>query len=217
VVPIAVSYALSQGSLHLFSSRYLVIAVPPLLLLAAMGAMTIRWRSIRVMVTLGLCVLALQAVPFYYRSAQVEDWNSATFWVEQHYRSGDGLVCYDNAVEQGCQVSVEYYLHAYPGAAHFTADAPGAFSWTTFRSEQPNDAVDPAVLATYGMKHTRLFFIVGRLPDKHAALLALRAQHWLDSHYHLFAQIVTRTVTVRLYITEQVGASNVAGNSGGMS
>jgi hypothetical protein len=29
----------------------------------------------------------------------------------------------------------------------------------------------------------------------------MAAQQWLDSHYHLVDQIVTRTVTIRLYAT----------------
>src|SRR6266700_3108443 len=146
-------------------------------------------------------ILALYAVPYYYKSAQVEDWNSASFWVEQHYQPGDGLVCYDNATQQGCQVSLEYYLHAYPSAAHFSADAPGAFSWASFGSADPEAAVNPAVLAVFATKHPHIFFIVGRLPDNTAALQARYAQLWLDKHYHFITQIVTRTVAVRLYIT----------------
>ena len=201
VVPVIVSFAISHGPIHLFSSRYLVIVVPPLLLLVTMGLSLMHWRVLQALLTVGLCLLALQSVPFYYRSAQVEDWNKATFWIEHQYHPGDGLVCYDNAVEQGCQISVEYYLHAYPSAAHFTADAPGIFSWSAFGSAHPDDAVNPAVLAAFGANHTRLFFIIGRVPDAKSALLARQAQHWLDSHYQLYAQLVTRTVTVRLYIT----------------
>lgn len=200
-VPIVTSFAISQGPVHLFSSRYLVTVVPPLMLLVALGITTLRWHFMRIVLTIGLLLLALQSVPLYYRSAQVEDWNSASFWIEQHYQAGDGLVCYDNAVEQGCQISVQYYLDAYPGAAHFTADTPGAFSWTTFRSANPEAAVDPAVLSTFSAKHAQIFFIVGRLPDAQSAMLARQAQEWLDNHYHPMAQIVTRTVTVRLYKT----------------
>src|SRR5207245_1659605 len=101
--------------------------------------------------------------------------------------------------EQGCQISVEYYLHAYPSAAHFTGDAPGAFSWTTFSSAHPEAAVDPTMLAAYGARHSRIFFIIGRLPDDMAVVRVQAAQRWLDSHYHFIAQIVTRTVTIRLY------------------
>ena len=204
IVPIVASYIVSQGSPRLFSSRYLVTIVPPLFLLAGMGVAGLRWSRVQVLLVVGLLALALSVVPLYYRSAQVEDWNAAAFWLEQHYQAGDGLVCYDNAVEQGCQISIEYYLHAYPSPAYFSRDSPGAFSWATFSSARPDDAVDPIVLASYGAKHPRIFFIVGRLPDDVAARRAHKAQFWLDSHYNFITQIVTRTVTVRLYTTDTI-------------
>ncbi len=209
VVPIILTYLISQGSMRFFSSRYLVTIVPPLFLLVGLGVAVIRWPMVKVVLALSLLLLALSSVPTYYKSAQVEDWNSTSFWLEQHYQAGDGLVCYDNAVEQGCQISIEYYLHAYPSAAHFTDDSPGAFSWTNFGPANPagsyEAAVDPTALAAYAAKHPRIFFIVGRLPNDLAAAQAQAAQHWLDSHYHLIAQIVRPTVTVRLYATRSGG------------
>ena len=217
IVPIVASYIVSQGSPRLFSSRYLVTIVPPLFLLVGMGVAGLRWRPIQLLLAVMLLALALSVVPLYYRSAQVEDWNAVSFWLERHYQAGDGLVCYDNAVEQGCQISVEYYLHAYPSAAHFTSDSPGAFSWATFRSVRPDDAVDPTVLANYGTKHPRIFFIVGRLSDNTADARAKTAQLWLNSHYHFIAQIVTRTVTVRLYTTDTFKKARFYSASGGIS
>src|SRR5712691_7178982 len=175
-----------------------------LFLPVGMGVAGLRWYRIQMLLAVGLLALALSVVPLYYRSAQVEDWNAASFWLEHHYQVGDGLVCYDNAVEQGCQISIEYYLHAYPSTAYFTSDSPGAFSWATFSSARPDAAVDPTVLASYGAKHPRIFFIVGRLSDNTAAARAKAAQSWLDNHYYFIAQIVTRTVTVRLYTTDRI-------------
>ncbi|MBV9020131.1 MAG: glycosyltransferase family 39 protein [Ktedonobacteraceae bacterium] len=204
-VPIVVSYVVSHGPIQLFSTRYLVTIVPPLCLLVGMGVAALRWRVLQGVLALGLLLLALSVVPVYYASAQVEDWNSTSHWIEQHYQSGDGLVCYHNGLQSGCQVSVEYYLHAYPSAAHFTADAPGAFSWANYGTADPTSrveaAVNPVALAVYGAKHPRLFFILGRVPDDIAAARAQAAQVWLDTHYHLVGQINTRTVTVRLYAT----------------
>ncbi len=205
LLPVVVSFMVSQGLPRLFSSRYLVVVVPPFCLLVALGVASVRWPALRVALALALLLAALSVVPHYYASAQVEDWNTATFWLEQHYRPGDGLVCYDNAVEQGCQISVQYYLDAYPTGAHFTADTPGAFSWQQFGpanpASGPDTATDPAALSAFGAQHPRIFFIVGRLPDDAAAARAKAAQHWLDTHYRFIAQIVTRTVTVRLYAT----------------
>ena len=104
------------------------------------------------------------------------------------------LVCYDNDVQQGCQISVEYYLQAYPTAAHFTADSPGAFSWANFGPVNPEAgsgaAVDPTALAQYGAKHPRIFFIVGRVPD---AASAAKVQVALNNGW-----IVTIALLIRL-------------------
>lgn len=202
VIPIVVSYVVSHSSLRLFSDRYLVTIVPPLCLLMALGISLLRWKIGRVILALGVIAIALTPVPLYYRSAQVEDWNVATSWVQQHYREGDGLVCYDNSLQQGCQVTVEYYLQAYPGAAHFTNDSPGPFSWQTFESANPDAAVDPAVLASFGAKHAHIIFIVGRIRDDAAAARFEAAQKWLDSHYHRADQFETHTVRVYLYDTK---------------
>jgi hypothetical protein len=206
VVPIVASYVISYTPTRLFSSRYLVTIVPPLCLLVGLGIATLHWRAIQIGLIVILLLLAIRYVPLYYQNAQVENWNSATHWLQQHYQTNDGLVCYDNDVQQGCQISVEYYLQAYPTAAHFTADSPGAFSWANFGPVNPTvgsgAAVDPTALAQYGAKHPRLFFIVGRVPDAASAAKVQLAEQWLDSHYHYVDQIVTRTVTVRLYDTK---------------
>ncbi len=229
LLPPIVSFVVSHSSLRLFSARYLVVIVPPLCLLVALSVSTLRWPAlllkgkasrvdasmeriesklpivpittwaIQAVFALLLLLLALPVVPQYYKSAQVEDWNTVTHWIIQHYQQNDGLVCYDNDIQQGCQIAVEYYLHAYPSAAHFSSDTPGAFSWSQYAANNPDAAVDPNTLATYGTKHARIFFIVGRLPNDSAASKAKAAQQWLDSHFHLVDAFNKSTVTVRLY------------------
>jgi uncharacterized membrane protein len=203
VIPIVLSYVISQGPTRLFSSRYLVTIVPPIFLLVGVGIAVLRWRLVQITLTLSLLLIALHHVPQYYNNAQVEDWRTPAFWLERHYQAGDGIVCYNNA--QGCQVSIEYYLRAYPNDAHFTADSPGSFPWVSYDLTNHlgnfGAAVDPAALAAYGAKHPRLFFIVGRFANSTEAALAQAAQHWLDTHYHLIAQSTKGAVTIRLYTT----------------
>lgn len=205
VVPLIVSYIVSLGPTRLFSSRYLVTILPPLFLLAGLGISMLRWRPVQIVLTLVLLLLALNNVPGYYQGAQVEDWNSTVHWLQQRYQAGDGLVCYDSDVEQGCQVSVEYYLHAYPTAAHFTGDSPGEFSWKNLGPADPHSApeaaVDPIALAAYAAKHSHIYYIIGRIPNDAAAARAKAAQQWLDNHYRLLDRIVTPTVTISLYAT----------------
>ena len=203
VVPVITSYVISHGSTRLFSSRYLVTIVPPLFLLVGLGIATLRWRLIQVILAVSLLLVALHHVPQYYSSAQVEDWRTPALWLEQHYQAGDGMVCYNNA--QGCEVAIEYYLRAYPSGVQFPADSPGAFPWVNYDTTNHlgnfGAAVDPTLLADYGAKHPRLFFIAGRFANSTEAAFAQAAQHWLDTHYHLIAQSTKGAVTIRLYAT----------------
>jgi uncharacterized membrane protein len=203
VIPIILSYIISQGSTRLFSSRYLVTIVPPFVLLVGLGLAVIRWRVIQAVLAIGLLLLTIHYLPLHYQAPQVEDWNTTSFWLERHYQANDGLVCYDNI--QGCQVSIEYYLTAYPSAAHFTADSPGSFPWVNYdltnHTSNAEAAVNPLALATFATNHPRIFFIIGRISSQSKAARAYSAQQWLDSHYHFIDQIVTPTVTIRLYAT----------------
>ncbi len=205
VVPVTLSYLVSHGSIRLFSTRYLVTILPALFLLVGLGVTAIRWRMAQVALTLVLFLVALYYVPAYYKGAQIEDWNSTVHWLQLRYQPGDGLVCYDSDVEQGCQVSVEYYLHAYPSAAHFTGDSPGEFSWATFGPANPHSgpeaAVDPGALTAYASQHPHIFYITGRIPNDAAGARATAAQNWLGAHYHLIDRIVTPTVAISLYAT----------------
>ncbi|HEX7735919.1 MAG TPA: glycosyltransferase family 39 protein [Ktedonobacteraceae bacterium] len=203
ILPVILSFIISQGPTRMFSSRYLVVVVPPLCLLVGSGVATIRLRAGKLVLGLAIIALALHYTPLYYQSAQVENWSTPTFWLVQRYQPGDGLVCYTNV--QGCQTSVQYYLTRYQSPATFDADSPGAFSWENDGPINPvagNDAaVNPAALAVYGAHHPRLFFIAARLSGQADALKAQTAEKWLDSHYHLVAQIVTPAITIRLYAT----------------
>ncbi len=203
ILPLVLSYIISQGSTRLFSSRYLVTIIPPFMLLVGLGLAVIRWRVLQLMLALGLLLLTLHYLPIHYQSAQLEDWNTSTFWLEQHYQANDGLVCYDNA--NGCQVSIEYYLTTYPSAAHFTADSPGSFPWVNYdltnRLGNAEPAIDPKALATFASNHPRIFFIIGRISSQTKATRASSITQWLNSRYHFINQIVTPSVTIRLYAT----------------
>ena len=208
VIPIVVSYVLAHGSIRLFSTRYLVTVVPALCLLFGACVVLVRWRVVQVVLLVGLVALAATSVPLYYQSAQVEDWNATAHWIERQYKADDGLVCYDNEITQGCQIAMEYYLHAYPGATHFSSDSPGSFSWEKFGPAHPEAggyaaALDTRALAAYAATHSRIFFIVGRVPDAAGDARVKSTQQWLDTTYHFVNDISTRTVTIRLYTTQE--------------
>ncbi len=203
ITPVVISYIVSQKSVHVFSSRYLVVILPAFFLLIGLGVALIRQPIVRVLLTLCLFLIALQHVPAYYASAQVENWRPATHWLEQRYQQNDGMVCYDNS--EGCQVVMGYYLRLDTnGDIDFASDSPGAFHGIDYdiTNHTPGTyraAVDPQALQVYGTKHPRVFFITARIAAKDAQLSA--AHQWLNTHYTLIEQVVTHTVTIRLYLT----------------
>ncbi len=164
VVPIAISFALTQPglNLHIFFNRYLVVVIPPLCLLAGLGVSALRWRVAQAALAVGLVVVAWPQLLHYYPYAQVQDIRGSVQWIEQRYQAGDGLIC-DPSVE--CAIPIEYYLEADRGPAHFDPDSPGRFSW----AGDPTAPVDPAAVASYATRHRRVFFIyapLGEIPPK---------------------------------------------------
>lgn len=207
LLPIGVSYALTQKSVHLFLPRYLVTVVPALCLLAGVGIHALPSRTFRRIVALSLTLFALAFVPQHYASAQAEEWNTASLWLKPNYQPNDGLVCFDSL--KGCQIGLEYYFRAYAIPAHFDADSPGSFSYVEYDLRRPayhpdvEQAVDVAALQRYASKHPRLFYIVARLPNAQEVALAQTAISWLNGHYQLLDSIQTSTVTIYLYDTRR--------------
>jgi 4-amino-4-deoxy-L-arabinose transferase-like glycosyltransferase len=200
--PVTLSYIVSQKATRLFSPRYLVVIVPALVLLVALGLSALRWRAVQVVSGLCLVLLCLLSTPGYYQSAQVEDWRTGTQWLQENYTHGDGLICYDNS--QGCAVDIEYYLQAYPhGNAHFEANSPGYFLWvnydTTNRLGNYRQALDTSAIQTYSAKHQRLFYCLGRASTSDLQVQA--TLRWLNAHYRLLAHKSTPTLTIYLFAT----------------
>lgn len=204
-VPIVVSYMLTHVSIHLFLSRYLVATVPAFCLLAVLGLLALPWRRVQAVAALVLVLCTLFFVPNYYAGAQVEEWNTGAFWIEQHYQPNDGLVCYDTM--KGCQVGLEYYFRAYPSPTHFDADSPGYFSYLQYDLTRPAyhpdsaQAVNPAALQKYASEHPRLFYIIAHLGNDNEVQLSTATVSWLSNHYKLISHFQAGTVNVYLYQT----------------
>ncbi len=199
VIPIVVSYLVSQGSIRLFLPRYLVVTVPPLFLLVSLGlSLFAKRRLVSLGLTLILVLLAARQVPMYYQSAQVEDWNYTAHWLERVAHPDDGVICYDNA--NGCQLGISYYLQIDQSPIQLPKDAPGYVPWIVYDLHQhrsdPKQALNPEQIEAYSAKHPRFFYIVGR-PTNGPAVQ--RTQNWLDKHYHLIALSRQRTVSIFLY------------------
>ncbi len=202
LLPVAISYVVSQKATRLFSPRYLVVIVPPFVLLASLGLSVLRWRVVQIVLGLCLILLCLRYVPTYYNSAQVEDWQTGTQWFQQHFQVGDGLICYDNS--EGCSVDIQYYLDADPhGVVSFDADSPGYFPWVDYDTTNVlgdyKQALNTTAIQAYGTRHPRLFYGLGRASAKDPQVAPVI--QWLNTHYGLLDKVVTSTLTIYLYDT----------------
>jgi uncharacterized membrane protein len=186
LVPVAISYAASQPihNFHLFFDRYLVLIVPPVCLLAAVGVLSIRLRPLRLLATAGIVVLAAPAIFTFYADEQREDLNTASAWIMQRYQAGDGVVGV-KAPRFG-PLSVDYIL--WVAGDPLPSDAPGTWSWAT-DTVRP---VDAATLASYVPAHQRIFLVVEQLDSTPSARAeARRVQDWLDARYRRDAHVNT--------------------------
>jgi hypothetical protein len=203
IIPVVATFVVSQGATRVFSTRYLVIVIPALVLLVSTGAMLTRVWFLRVAIACAFLIPAMAGAISYYPNAQIEDWRTPVRWMEQHYQAGDGLVSYNNNPQQGAQFPIQYYLHTDGSQADFAADSPGVVLWERLPDRDPfahyQDALDPQALSSYAALHHRFFFVSGRLsgPDDVAKVQATIT--WLNSHYQLLGQTSDGVATVLLY------------------
>ena len=107
-VPVGGSLAISLFK-PLFLARYLIVAVPPLALLAGHGLTALRPVAVRVVA--GIAVIALAAAGLYtwYFEANKEEWRPAARYVLLKSRPDDGIVLYAARMRR----PFEYYVTLY--------------------------------------------------------------------------------------------------------
>src|SRR5207247_2280032 len=83
-VPVVLSFAATQRflNLHLFAWGYLVVVIPALCLLAAIGVVAVRHQLLRVAFTVALVIGAVIATP-EYSAAPSQDFRA---WFDANYR-----------------------------------------------------------------------------------------------------------------------------------
>jgi mannosyltransferase len=203
VIPVVATFVVSQSATRVFSTRYLIIIIPALTLLASTVAVLTRVWFLRLAIAGAFLIPAVAGAISYYPSAQIEDWRTPVRWIEQHYQAGDGLVSYNNNPQQGAQFPIQYYLHTDGSQADFDAGSPGVVLWERLPGEDPfahyQDALDPQALSSYAALHHRFFFVAGRLSGADDVVKVQATITWLNSHYQLLGQTSDGVATVLLY------------------
>ena len=202
LVPVILSYLATQPNLnlHLFYQRYLLVIVPALCLLTAVGIASLRWRAAQVAVALVVIALVANNLPRLLLTAQAQDFYTGMTWVQREYHPGDGLAC---APAINCSVPMLYYIDAYPGPAHFDPDSPGLWR---FPLHSPTFS-DLAALQRYAAKHQRIFFFTLHWsPGAPLDAKTQSMQQWLAANYTLEGKAETSTGSAYLYVAKTGGS-----------
>jgi 4-amino-4-deoxy-L-arabinose transferase-like glycosyltransferase len=92
VVPVALTFVATVLAKPLLVGRYLIVVVPALALVAAIGVFAIPWRSLSTLAMAALLAGSGFGLYIWYTHGSIEDWRGATHQVLAAQRPGDGLV-----------------------------------------------------------------------------------------------------------------------------
>lgn len=101
VAPVLVDFAVSKLGRPLFLSYYLIVVLPALVLMAAVGLMSLPGRVLRAGALALVVALSVVALFAWYDQASHEDYRSATRYLVAHERRGDGVIYYPSYTGYG--------------------------------------------------------------------------------------------------------------------
>ena len=172
-----------------FLPRYLLTSVAPLVLLAAAGLVRLRPRAVAAVLFLVMLAISLRGTQAYYRAdfdLGREDWRTATAYVLEHCRAGDGLLFHSAQA----RMPFEYYAGGRPDRGNLGVIFPaygagGKLSYLDFLANAKN-----APLASIPAHYSRVWLVLahnrlkGGEPDATTAAL----ERFLADHYQLAAE-----------------------------
>ncbi|MHB8645067.1 MAG: glycosyltransferase family 39 protein [Thermomicrobiales bacterium] len=125
-----------------FDPRYLTVALPGFLLLAALGIDgLLRWRGTwPIAVATGVAVLIVAGMPLrdvnFSTVPQKEDWREAYRHLAEHARAGDGVVIYPGYLRS----TYDYYAMQFPALRNLPVVTPPSLAPGTEISDRALDA-----------------------------------------------------------------------------
>jgi uncharacterized membrane protein len=105
VIPVLITLAVSFLAVNAFVSRYLIVSLPPLVILAAIGISEIRGLlGLRVALVSAVMLVVLEAISVrgvyaYYTEFEKEDWRGITNAIASQWQPGDGMLFYTPWIE----------------------------------------------------------------------------------------------------------------------
>jgi hypothetical protein len=216
-LPIVVTLAYSFLIAPALVPRYLIICLPPLLILSAAGiwqiyrSLSVRRGPLRVSLLLvsgvlaaALVALSVRGTSAYYTEFVKEDWRGAAALIMSEGQPGDGILFYVPSTER----MIQHYLErAQPGAPDIRSLVPNGYpekspyigQWHQFLVQEPNRER----IAQYLPDHTeRIWLVVARNRGSASRVnvtnelrAALRSKYRNVERWHSDANLIN----VRLY------------------
>lgn len=195
-IPVAITYGFSLLGRPVFIPRYLVICVPYVCLLAALGLHRLRPGWPRAVSLALLLALSAHGVYVYSRQPNVDnlglgDWRAASHYVSASSGPGDGIIFYSWV---GRLPFDYYHRRELAEAAEPVAVYPA--DWVRVQLLGPRGGPSDDEIATLPSRHRRiwLIFSLKRTPDWN------RLETSLARHYTLRSERSFPGVQVRLYV-----------------
>jgi mannosyltransferase len=162
VFPIVGAFVLSQFK-PLFVSRYLLVALPAVAVVAGVGVAQFRWKPLYA-AALGVAVLlGADALADWYRGPAGEGWEGKAVHVLQGSRPGDGAVFYAPTI-----IRPFGYYSGYYTDAGLPRDPPEPIyphgDWLGFSATRYSPSY--STLARAASRHERVWFVTGYARDE---------------------------------------------------
>lgn len=109
VVPVLLAFIVSRLGQSVFLPYYLIIVLPPWLLLAGAGLARIPVRAVAIVAGLVVVALGARGIRDWYDQPSVEGYKSATRYILTHERPRDGIVEYPSGTLRGPTSGIAYY------------------------------------------------------------------------------------------------------------
>jgi mannosyltransferase len=197
VVPVALAFGVSFYS-PVFISRYLIVVLPALVLVAALGVAALPSRQSLAAAVAVFVAVAGQSVAAYYAEPPVENWRDATRYVLSQAREQDAVIIYTALTRPG----FEYYRDRLRGTGVgprvvFPPDQPGFGIMEVWSERKP----EPALLEDVARRYERVWLVLSHDGveglGREAASRAIQA--FLAGRYPFRQEKRFEDVRVRLY------------------
>jgi mannosyltransferase len=189
LLPIALTGLVSLAK-PVFVPRFLLLCLPPFLLLVAVGLRRLRPRWLFALALVAVVALSLRGTAEYYRTGfdpPEQDWRGLISDVIARSRGGDAIVFYHPLA----RLPYEYYRQRFPARAPVEV----AFPQRSDARLLKGSPLDASFLSSLPARHPRVWLVQNYGPDAFSQQL----REFLGAHYQMQEERVYGTIHVLLY------------------